>query len=563
MKLKFLILLASIIVIPLHLFTQVAGNPTSSPTLSSWVSISNEYITIAMETNTGRYLLFDNEARYSALNIDSVLSNNTFLKTLPPLPAALSNKPSVLGKTPDALNFTTLNINSNKIIFGSSIGSWITSPIIESNKIIYAWKLGDLEIIQTLSIATNIDTQFKDALTVEYTAINNSESTFSSIETRAFIDPSVNEYLDVPFFLLDNKSILNEQEFFKSTMPKFWLAADPSGNISSLSIKSFLKAPSIITPNTLYLTSTDRALRDIWNFTFNPRNRIAKKDSVVLMYFDQQDIPPTDSRLLASFQISKPALMNTFQNNGLEVRASSFSTKNTSPMLINVWILNTTNMIYDTADLTLIVPEWLTILDGPTKRVTEIGNSNIATPVSWNITSLESVGRTADIKVLVEGKQNGIITSRFEAPITVNLVPDFQSNNQNILKSVAKKTVAKNIITPKINLESFLPGDTAGATTANLNRIYQKLKKIKSKEAQEIVKLIETENELIKEIEDTEKTINEINNQYQILLGIYQNLYEDKNPIDYSYFRIEEISDKIKKTQHRLKQQESVYSNTL
>ncbi|MGL4561331.1 MAG: hypothetical protein ACRCV0_03460, partial [Brevinema sp.] len=408
----------------------------------------------------------------------------------------------------------------------------------------------------------NVDTQFEDALTVEYTVINTSESRFNTIETRVLLDPTVNEYLEVPFFLLDNKSIINEQEYTKSTMPEFWLAADPSGNISSLSIKSFLKTPNILTPKKLYITSMDRALLDSWDFSFNRRNRIAKKDSAVIMYFDELSVPPSDSRIIASFQISKPALINTFQNNGLEARASSFATKNTTPMIINVWLKNTTNIIYDDVELTLNVPEWLSILDAPIKRVSQIGNLDIPTPISWNITSKESVGRTADLKILVQGKQNGVITSTFEVPITVNLVPDYQSNNSKALSQTIQETLAQNtIIPPTIRVEKFLPGDVSGARIDNLEIIYNNLKKINSTEAQEIIRLIDTENELLQEIEETEKSIDEINKQYQILLGIYNNLYLDDKSIDRSYIRIEDIVNNIQKIQIRLKQQEKIYSN--
>ncbi|MGL4393948.1 MAG: hypothetical protein ACRCS8_01835 [Brevinema sp.] len=541
---------------------------------SSWVSVANEYITIAMETNTGRYLMFDNASQIPALNLGSVLPASSSLKALSPLPSQLDQKASVLGKTPDALNFATLNINGSKVVFGSASGSWVSDPVVEENRISYAWKIGDVEIIQTLSIATNIDTQYEDALTVEYTVINDSTSVFNTVEARVFLDPTVNREVEIPFFLLDNKSIAYEQEYLKNTMPDFWLAADPQGNISSSSLKSPLKSPSLIAPSRMYLTSMDRAIKSEWDFSFERRYRISKKDSVVLMYFDSQSVPPQDSRTIVSFQVAKPALMNTLQNNGLQVMASSFATKNTTPMTINVWVLNNTNTAFDNVDLTLKVPSWIKILDAPTKRVGRIDQYNAATSVSWTITSKESKGRTADLQISVDGKVNRAPIARLQVPITVNLEPEFQSNNQKTISRSAQKTAAEALPTPpaepvatpearKTTLANFLPEDTAGATSESLNALYQRLKNIKTTEAQEIVKLIETEYELMKEIAETEKNISEINKQYEILLGVYQSLYQDEGLIDRSYINIQEISNNIKKTQDRLRQHEAVYSNTV
>lgn len=527
---------------------------------SQWVTISNDYITISMDKSTGRYLVFDNEANYAPLNVDSALTNIQYLKSSSPLPETLTSKSVILGKIPDALNFAILKINGSDIAFGSSSGKWLGSPIINSDSIVYGWRIGKLDIIQTIRISTNIDTLFQDAVTVSYDVINTDENLFNTVGVKIFLDPSVNEFLEVPFFLLDNQSIFNEYEYFKNNMPEFWLASDPSGNISSLSIKSFLKGPGIITPDKIYITTLDKALKNIWNFNFNKRNRLSQKDTAVLMFYDPKTIPPNDSITLASFQISKPALINTFQNNGLEARASTFSTKNTTPMIIDVWVKNVTNTIFDSVDLTIETPNWMTILDAPTKTLSYVGYLDIATPVSWNITSKEDIGRSADIRIKVEGKQNGIVTSSFDIPITVNLVAPFKQNNTTELKTAVANAVTNIITQPSINFEQFQPNDTSGITSETLEKVYQQLKSINSTESREIIKLIDTEQQLLKEIKETEKSINEINMQYAILLGIYQNLYVNSNTVDVGHIKIQEISDNLEQLENQLQQQEKSYS---
>ena len=532
-----------------------------------WVNISNEYISVNMDIKTGRYIVCDVANDYSPPEIRKNFFPRSFLKYTSPISSKDQKYLPLLGSSTNALNVTTINIDGTPVVFGSENGKWLSFPIVQSNSIIYGWGIGGLEIIQTIAIVTNTETLFPDAVLITYDVVNKNSTNSRQIATRIVLDPNVGDNQANAFFLPNHDVINIEYSATLESLPEYWLTSDFDGELSPSSLKGFIQNQHPIKPSRIYLTTIDQALRDIWEYNHSKYASINKKDNAVVMFFDNQSVAPNSSIRIASTMIGIPSLINVFGNNGLEIRTSSFTSQQTTPLSVDLWLQNIKAELFDEVVLELKVPPTLEVYDSLIKRVGDVGYGN-KYPVSWNITSKSKQGNTHDVLIDVKGYQNGIITSQFDIPITINIDDKFINNNaKNLLDTIDKTKKAVQQLTPVsketniLIVSEFNPGDTYGSASESLSQIYKYLQKNNNIENKQIIKMIETEQVLIQEIVDIESSLLDINKQYDILLGIYERLYKDSSKIDREQINIQKLSDNIGDIEEKLKQQESMVSN--
>jgi len=545
---------------------------------NNWVSISNEYIKVSMDKKTGRFIIYDVINFYPQTSKEAIKLPD-YLSDPSPIPIENKELSPILGQDPDVYNYTTINIDGYSVIFGSTDGIWISDPIVDRNNIIYAWRIGGVDIIQKIAITTNIDTQFVDAVSITYDIKNTSTNLTRKVGARLVFDPIIGDYKDIPFFIAQKRPIKNEYYAYRSMIPNYWIGADQKGTLSPLTIKGFLKGKGLITPDEFYLTTMQKILQDKWEFNYNKRNRLSQDDTAVVLKYSPKEVAPNSSITIASTMLAQPSLINKFNDNGLEVRISTFTSKNTTPLPIDIWISNTGPDIFDTVELKLVIPKELEIFGSPKQILHDIGSLTIAKSVSWNIGSKENIGSTYEASIQVQGFKNGIVSSSFEIPITFDLAQNFIEENEKVLEDIAQQ-INSNIIqlpqSPSINqplqntvpkqtntiiLTDFNEGDVEGSTIEQLKKIYRHLRSLNSEDNSQIIKMIETEYQLLKEIQDTENSIHKINIQYEILLGVYKRLYLDKTDIDREQINIQHVIDNIEELQSQLKVQEINFSN--
>lgn len=532
-----------------------------------WVSISNQYISISMDIKTGRYIVYDAVKNNTPIDIETSFFPNSFLKYTSPIPLNDKNLSPFLGSSTNALNVTTISIDEMPVVFGSENGRWISPPVIQNNIIIYGWAIGGLEIIQTIAIVTNTETLFPDAVQITYDIINKDTTKYRKVAARLILDPTLGDNQNNAFYLPNYETINTEYTATLESLPEYWLTSDQTGELSSSSLKGFLQNQHPIKPRRIYLTTIDQALRDIWEYKYSKYSTINNKDNAVVLFFDPQSVAPNSSIRIASTMIGLPTLIDVFGNNGLEVRTSSFTSQKTTPLSIDLWLQNTNVAVFDEVTLEIKAPPTLDVFDPIIKKITAIGYKN-KKPISWSISPKEQKGDSYDIVIDVKGYQNGIVTSQFNVPITINVDDQFENNNnKNLLDTIdqTKKTIQQ--LTPiskqnnTLTLSQFNPGDTSGKNNTSLSKIYNYLQKNNSIENKQIIKMIETEQVLIQEIFDLEKNILDINKQYNILLGIYERMYKDSSKIDRDQINVQLLIDNISTFEEKIKQQESMISN--
>ena len=548
-----------------NIYTPSQGSEYAQP--SQWVNVSNEYINISMDVKTGRYIVYDAVNAYYPPKIKSSFFPKSFLKYTSPISLEDRESLPLMGSSTNALNVTTINIDNTPVVFGSENGKWLGYPIIQNNSIIYGWAIGGLEIIQTLAIVTNTETLFPDAVLITYDVVNKNATNSRQVAARIVLDPTLGDG-QINAFFLPNHDVINKEYFATlESLPEYWFSSDLDAELSSSSLKGFIQNQHPIKPSKLYFTTIDKALRDIWEYKYSKYTFINKKDNAVVMFFDNQSIAPNSSIRIASTMIGVPSLINIFGNNGLEIRTSTFTSRQTTPLSVDLWIQNLNAEIFDEVVLEIKTPPNLEIYDSPIKRVDDVGFGNNY-PVSWNVGSKSAQGGTHDILIDVKGYQNGYVTSQFDIPITISITDDFISNNtKNLTDTVDKAKTTVQQLTPiaketnVLIISEFNPGDTYGSASESLSKIYQYLQKNDTVENKQIIKMIETEQVLIQEIIDIEKNLLDINKQYDILLGIYERLYKDGSKIDREQINIQKLTDDISGIEDKLTQQESMVSN--
>ncbi len=530
---------------------------TSYTQETSWVSISNEYISISVDKVTGRYIIYDATNSHIPSKIQKSFFPKNFLAPASPNDSTLS---PLLGDGTNAFNVTTFNIDGTPVVFGSSSGRWVDVPTVNSNSICYIWQIGTLNIIQRLEIITNFETLTPDAVEISYDVFNN-HSRSQQVQARMVLDTIINDGQSNTFFLPNNQPLVTEYSAALGVLPDYWMTSDHSGNISYLSLKSSMSQD--LKPNYFHITTIDRALKDVWEFTSRKNNKLIEKDVAVVMFFDNNNIAPKTSKRIASTVVGVPSLMNTFQNNGLEARTSSFVRQSTLPVYVTLWLHNTSSEIFDNVELELQIPNSLTSYDLLKQQIPDLSR---IVPVTWRLDTDAKLNDNYNILAIVKGYKNGRLVSIFDVPLLINIDPQLKNSALELANTIKNAQDNAIILTNKntvIPLEQFSKEDTLGSTSASLSKIYQHLQDNENIENKKLTKMIETEQQLIKEILEIDNSLKNVDNQYIILTELYKRLYSDETAIDREQINIQGLMDHINDIESTLLKQEKAISNMI
>ncbi len=566
--LTFSLYFLSLLYFPLFSYSQDTKEIKDTQIDSAWVSVSNDFIKISMDKKTGRYIVYDQMNYHPVANITPT-PLPSFLTPTSPIPMVNKELSPLLGNS-NALNMATLNIDNYPVIFGSSVGQWVSAPIVSSTNIVYAWRIGGVDVIQTLAIITNSETQFPDAVAISYDIRNTSSSNIRSAGARLVLDPTVGDGKETPFYLPDTSPIRTEYQATLGAIPTYWITADQKNTISPLSIKGLLTGDNTIPTSRVYFTTMKKTLLDIWDYQYLRRGRINERDNAVILYFDDKEIFPNTTQRVASAVVTIPSLLTVYQNNGLEVRANSFISKNTVPLSVDLWISNTRPDVFDTIEAHLNIPNSLELYDEQTKVISDMGSLNLTSSASWSLgTRGDSLG-TYTINAQIRGLENGIMIAQLNIPITLFISPNIEKKNKEIFQETVQEAISnitKAPVLPTIEptktivLEPFLEGDTLGSDSEQLAKIYRSLQTSNAEDNRYILQMIETEQQLLKEIQEAEKALQQVNKQYQILTEVYNRTYVDSSLTDQEHINIQGLVDNIQELEYSLRQKETAFSS--
>lgn len=327
-------------------------------------SISNEFLGILVNNSTGSF--------NSGCNITEKQYNISYIWPSSPWSS-----------------FTTIRIDNANFIFGETYdnlnGKIISPPRNISNvENATTWKLGNIEVTQTLKITDNTLTGRKDTGMYKYT-IKNNDTVPHSLGARIMIDTCLNDNDGNPFNVPGVGAIVNEKDFTGEAVPQYWQGFDQLG--SSIMAQGILYGSGITKPNRFAICEWNNLddKSEIWNYTVDPEKRLY--DSAVAMWWDTIEIGPGQTR-----EISTLYGLGTMSGNAdlsitgpveLEIENKDWSP---NPFSVMAYAANNTTSELKNVNLKINLPEGLSLPNGESavKTIPSIAVGQTI-QVSWNV----------------------------------------------------------------------------------------------------------------------------------------------------------------------------------
>lgn len=254
------------------------------------LEIRNQYIKVFVNTTD------DGTARFA---VDSTGGD--------PLNPADEDKPLVYGRPCPWTSYTTVRVDGEDYVFGGrtqrragktgNYGTQVLGPVLSGGSIVAAWRFGDIEVSQVLSIVRSTTTGLLDTTKITYVATNLG-STPHDVGLRIMLDTMLGENDGAPFRAKD-KAIVSDTVFESHEVPRFWQAFD---SLSSPSVTSqgTLAGPEVTAPDRVLFTNWGSLADGVWDTDFSPGRDFTRTgeyelDSAIAMYWDPAPLAPGDS----------------------------------------------------------------------------------------------------------------------------------------------------------------------------------------------------------------------------------------------------------------------------
>ncbi|MGL5721476.1 MAG: hypothetical protein ACRCY4_03650 [Brevinema sp.] len=521
---------------------------------ASWVTVSNDLIRVSLDPATGRYIISDVGARYQS-NQYTLKDIPNYLPTATPLTNNFILRSSVLGSMPHAANTALFDINGALVAFGSAPGQWVSAPIAsqENGEIIYSWRLGGFEIVQVLTIVSNRETLLQDAVSVTYQIQNNSRSTLNA-GIKMVLDPSPGDGQDIPFRLPEGVNITQETRFTRANMPEYWLSTDQQGSLSSNTVRGLLRGTGVTRPDSLIFTTLENALKARWEHYLNTSLPLVSNDTAVVLVYNPAEVLPGNTRTVSTI-VGISGVMNN-ENNGLKVNASVFMAQESNPARLGFWIINTSSSPFDYINLELSIPATLQMISEKVRVMSSL-NPGEERYVEWLVSNPSDDAGTFRISLSAQGIRGGVEDAALRMPFTVRWGSNTRSSENDTLQQAVEEAVSIQDALPKVAEKgAFQMEDTLGPTSESLSKLRDYLANSRIDNVEEIIKLIDTEQQLIKEIIENERNLAEIDQQYTILRRVYRKMYETKPVEDKDGIPLQQLQDKLLNDERKLREQE-------
>ncbi len=193
-------------------------------------------------------------------------------------------------------SFTTIRVDGNDYIYGSSEGNFISLPHFEGSSIVSDWEIEDVVVTQKSTIVYS-STGNPDALEIKYSIVNKNE-TSKGVGVRVMIDTQLAGNDGAPFVIPDVGNVTKEREFSGADVPIWWTTMDS------------LTDPDVIAHGTLrgvgsdpdkfaiayweYITDT------LWDYEVNS-NQWITDDSAIGIWWNPISLSAEQSREIATF----------------------------------------------------------------------------------------------------------------------------------------------------------------------------------------------------------------------------------------------------------------------
>ncbi|MDI3280975.1 MAG: cohesin domain-containing protein [Bacillota bacterium] len=269
---------------------QAPGEPTKpEPDL---LTLENQYVKIVVNAgalNTGRFAL-------ETTGGDPDLATD-------------DHKPLIYGRPRPWTSYTTVRVDEEDYVFGGrteqragrdgKYGQVIKAPAKEEGRIVCAWKLGPVEVVQTLSLVPSTTTGWPDTMEIRY-QVTNTDSAPHLVGLRIVLDTMLGENDGAP---LRFGEVAQTRDALLSgdQIPTFWQAFD-SLSQPKVTAQGTLRGDTVTVPDRVYVSNWGSLADGVWDFDFRPGRELIRAgeyelDSALALRWEPLPLGPGQSRV--------------------------------------------------------------------------------------------------------------------------------------------------------------------------------------------------------------------------------------------------------------------------
>ncbi len=490
------------------------------------IDVANQYIRISVDDLTGRFMM------------ETVGGD-------PDTPA--DDDKQLLYKKIPPTSLTTLSINGEMFIFGSEQGSFKRRAEVQDNKITTEWSVRGINIIQEISIVKGPSTGREDCMRIIYKIRNENRQT-TSVGVRILFDTYLGDMDGAPFRIPGVGDISRETQFYRSEIPEYWYSFDSASN-PTIRSQGILRGSGVTVPDRVLFAAWDRLYDNLWDLNIDSSRDFRQTgtqrfDSAVALLYEPMKLEYNNMMIVSALYGLYG--VSFFSSEHLVMSMSVPAEPRMPPVPVSVEVMNTSETALDKLSLTLELPEGFRLSEQESNTVEFLRvEPNETKKAIWYLDCGTISGnftvRVNAMGIVNNNTQTVVAEKSFAMNYTENIVVNQTSQQAQVLETQATQAVpVRSVITNVTNTVAVVPPRT------NIVTVQPQINPVVSQE----------ELDLMKDIDDLTKLIDEVNQKYQVLLGIYRNTYLSNELISNINFELDYYGNRVRDEETKLSNQQ-------
>lgn len=523
------------------------------------IEMQNEFIKIRLDDNTGRFSL-ENLTGLASTTADD--NKNLLYKKDPPTTLA-----SVI-------------IDGEVFIFGSTAGNYRRRGTNDNGRLVTEWTVRGISVIQELGFIKGAVTGQPDTMFVLY-RVKNENSRTAKVGVRLLLDTVVGNTKPKSFLLNNGQVITTEREFSGADIPAWWYITDDPSD-PKVQAAGILTGRGTVRPDRVIFGAWDRFYDNLWEYRSDTSRDFKRKegggtDSAVAVYFNEANVGPQETILLSTLYGNYEMLSFTPADLSLAVQLPASTRASVVP--VTAVLSNSGRQEFSALKMELTYPDKFILETGETNIVdlgrVAPGDSRISL---WNIKARGDIEGEYPITVRavawVGASSNAVIDERTFA-ISYQGTISLTGSNQAVValapvtntppavtnEPVIITPAVTNIPAPLTNAVVVVPPPETNAVQPVMTNlppvtpVVQVTNVVLASTNQAptnrtLYSASDRERKILSEIEELNTLIEQINNRYQVLMGVYRNSLATNTAY------LQELEYEIIYFENKLKQQE-------
>jgi hypothetical protein len=247
------------------------------PAYSSSVELTNRYIRISVDEDTGRFTL-------------EMARNDPDSDQRGYKPLLCRNNPST--------SFTTVNINGKNCVYGGKDGNTVRKSYLDGDRIVTFWEADNLLLAQVLQIVPGPHSESENTMLVTYKVLNNSKQN-CRVGIRMVLDVMNGDTKPRDFVAGGFMKFNSEKEFTAENMPTNWFTLNGMEE-PDVRVEGTLMDERNTVPDRVVFAAWERFIDNPWTFPVQDGKRFVKTagngpGAAVALYYEPREIDAANS----------------------------------------------------------------------------------------------------------------------------------------------------------------------------------------------------------------------------------------------------------------------------